>query len=587
VTLSHRGRVTVALTLGIPLLAAFCVLVQWPIWVHGSVVLAAANLLVTVTFFATAVFIYGEPRHRLTGAALAAAALLWPVDWINEWNTGLFPILAALEGPLASLLAVWALLRYPAAWTRRRPDLLIGLALVLVQGLACLPVVTSLPQWHGLSATTPWLGWWPGQRPYLVTRDLYNYGIIGVAVIAVVALVARWLRLTGPDRVVMRPVAVAVMVAGALTAAGGIALVLPVSTATVDAVYTVEGVALVGVPFTFLIAAARRWQARERVPALIRDLGFSPTAAHAQQALRAALDDQGLRLLYRIGGDWVDIDGAPQPGVPADDPGTAVVTESGTANVMLCTARPLVARYRAVVLAAVRAAGLVLENTSLQAAIRNQIHEVEESAHRLSAGVDAERRSIQAAVSGICGAELAPLSAVLEELRAGDGSPGLAASVTTGHDLLVRAEVDLLRLGGGLSPAGLSEVGLAESLTDTARHLGPHITVSVEAGLLAADLQAAAYFVLSELMTNAAKHAPAAATTVRAVRSETELVLRVTDDGPGGADPAGSGLRGIADRVADLSGTMTVDSPRGRGTTVRVSLPVTADPARRQRELSG
>jgi hypothetical protein len=79
----------------------------------------------------------------------------------------------------------------------------------------------------------------------------------------------------------MRPVAVAVIVAGALTVAGGIALVLPVSMSAVDAVYTVEGVALLGVPFTFLIAAARRWQARERVPSLIRNLGFSPSPAHA------------------------------------------------------------------------------------------------------------------------------------------------------------------------------------------------------------------------------------------------------------------------------------------------------------------
>jgi hypothetical protein len=206
-------------------------------------------------------------------------------------------------------------------------------------------------------------------------------------------------------------------VAGTLTAAGGIGLVLPISTSDVDALYTVEGVALVGVPFTFLIVAARRWQARERVPALIRGLGFSPTPAYAQRVLRAALDDRGLRLLYRIGGDWVDVDGAPQAQVPADDPRTSVVTESASSNVMLCTAKPLVDRYGEIVLASVRAAALALENTSLQAAIKNQIHEVKESAQRLSSGVGAERRSIQAAVSSICGAELAHLSAVLEELR--------------------------------------------------------------------------------------------------------------------------------------------------------------------------
>ena len=88
-------------------------------WTPGHLGLAAANLLVSVFFFATSVFVYAEPGHRLTGATLAAAALLWPLNWVNEWKAGPLPLIAALEGPLYGLLAVWALLRYPAPWPRR------------------------------------------------------------------------------------------------------------------------------------------------------------------------------------------------------------------------------------------------------------------------------------------------------------------------------------------------------------------------------------------------------------------------------------------------------------------------------------
>src|SRR6201999_2181720 len=139
-------------------------------------------------------------------------------------------------------------------WSRRRGDVATLGIVAVIQAGATLQVLTSLPQWHGLSPDTTWLAW-------------------------------------GPDREVMRPVMVAIILAGALTAAGGIAVAVQRSTATIDTLYTLENVALAGVPLTFLIAAARRWLARERVPELIRQLGFSPTPATAQDALRQVLND--------------------------------------------------------------------------------------------------------------------------------------------------------------------------------------------------------------------------------------------------------------------------------------------------------
>ena len=85
----------------------------------------------------------------------------------------------------------------------------------------------------------------------------------------------------------------------------------------------------------------------------------------------------------------------------------------------------------------------------------------------------------------------------------------------------------------------------------------------------------AAYFVVAESLTNVAKYAHASRATVRVERANGRIVVAVADDGVGGADPAsGTGLRGLADRIAVLEGRLDVDSPPGRGTTVTARIPV-------------
>jgi signal transduction histidine kinase len=100
--------------------------------------------------------------------------------------------------------------------------------------------------------------------------------------------------------------------------------------------------------------------------------------------------------------------------------------------------------------------------------------------------------------------------------------------------------------------------------------------VGEPAGRLPAAVETAAYFFVSEALTNVAKYAHAEHATVRVRRANGRLLLEVSDDGVGGAAPtAGSGLHGLADRVAALDGTLEIASPPGRGTRVSVQLPCT------------
>jgi signal transduction histidine kinase len=554
-----RRAVLTALLAGVPLAGLYCVAAQRPLWEPATAGLAAVNLLVTVSFFATGVFVSAEPGHRVTGTVLIIAALLWPLNWVNVWMAGPWPLVAALEGPLATILAVWALLRYPVHWPRRWHEAVVTAVLVTLQLLAALPVLTSRPEWRpGQPASLTWLAWWPDRTAAAVTERIYSYSCVVVAIAATIALITRLARLTGPDRPVFRPVLFAIAAAGGLSIVSSLTLVISLPHSTVITVDELEGLALASVPVAFLAASARKWLARERVLALIASLGPAPTPGQVQDVLRTALGDPTLTLLYQVpgvSGGLVDTGGVPAPG-----------------GVVLLTGEPLLARYPELVRAAASVAGLALQNTSLQAAISAQIYLVGQSAGRLDAAVGAERRRIRTAVSELCDAELAVIAGRLAELvQAGEEAAGPARGA---QDLLAGVVHELACLADGTGPPELARLGLAVALTSAAARLSPRITVRADPGPLPSGVAAAAWFAASELMTNAVKHGGGCAIEVTACRADGGLLVEVRDDGPGGADPAGSGLRGMAERAVSLSGSLVVSSVPGAGTRATVRLPL-------------
>ena len=114
------GRTVAVAALGGPAVLAWGVAADWPLRATHGPTFLAVNAAVGLAYFLAGTVLLDEPGHRTTGSVLVAAGLLWPLNWVNEWGTGPWPLVAALQGPLASLLALWAVLRYPRHWPGRR-----------------------------------------------------------------------------------------------------------------------------------------------------------------------------------------------------------------------------------------------------------------------------------------------------------------------------------------------------------------------------------------------------------------------------------------------------------------------------------
>jgi signal transduction histidine kinase len=151
------------------------------------------------------------------------------------------------------------------------------------------------------------------------------------------------------------------------------------------------------------------------------------------------------------------------------------------------------------------------------------------------------------------------------------------------RELLATAQADLARgldelreLARGIHPVMLTERGLGAALDALAARAPVPVEVTTLPGeRLAAPVEAAAYYVVAEAITNVAKYAHASSATVSVGRSNGTATVTVSDDGVGGADPAGgSGLRGLAARVEALNGRLDIDSPHGGGTRITAEIPL-------------
>jgi signal transduction histidine kinase len=398
-----------------------------------------------------------------------------------------------------------------------------------------------------------------------------------VALATAFLLVRRWRAATAPQRRAVAPV---------LWAGSATVLLLAVSIAN-DAVDDPLGQApkwavyfvFASVPVAVLIVLLQQRLARGAVAGLVVELGDRASGNDLAAALARTLGDPSLEIAYwfESGARYVDRDGL-SVALPEPESGrVATVVERDGQPIAALVHDAALNENAELVQSVCAAAALTLENERLQAELRARLAELQASRARLVEATEAERRRIERDLHDGTQQRLVSIamSLGLAEAKLPADPRSARPIVREAREALSLALAELRELSQGIHPSILSERGLEAALDDLCRRAAlPAALECSLGGRLPVQIEAAAYFVVSEALANAAKHSHATEVRVSARVERNSLVVEVADDGIGGAGGGGgSGLRGLSDRVEALGGAMTVSSPPGRGTAIRAEIP--------------
>jgi signal transduction histidine kinase len=478
----------------------------------------------------------------------------------------------AFQGYYDALLA-WLVLAWPSGllrWTSSRIVIAAFLAILAMRSVARLILFHSTLELDVGDAAAV-------DRYIADTtiRDqldgLARLGIGLVAIAVVVLIVARWRSASAAGRRIVGPILVGGLAFTTAIAVESVGAVLPTTFLERTLVWDIGHWATVAtalaVPLAILVSLRGDRVARGRVADLVDDLSVADEHGDCdlRSVLAEALGDPTLQLV--TGGD----------GIPAatDTRGVTPLVRRGRVLGALVHDPALVDRPR-LLRSVAGVAALAVENDRLHAEVIDQLREVQASRARIVAAADAERRRIERDLHDGAQQRLVTLAIGLELARgrAAATDPELAATIDGARRDLELGLAELRELARGLHPTVLNEDGLAAAIRGLADRCPIPVAVDVPDRRCPPAVESTAYFVVAEALTNVARSADATTGWVSARVVEGRLELEIRDDGRGGADARrGSGLQGMADRVAALDGTFVVDSPLGGGTRILVVLP--------------
>ncbi|HEX4747505.1 MAG TPA: histidine kinase [Gaiellaceae bacterium] len=404
---------------------------------------------------------------------------------------------------------------------------------------------------------------------------LVAFGVLGTTF---VVLVLRKFRRSSPRaRRVNLPLLVAAVAASLWAILNGILTFVEDPPEIIYDLFWWQIASLIALPLAMLWGLLRARLARVHVGELVVHLEETPVDG-LRDEIALALEDPTLELGLWIPdrGIYVDSSSA-ELAVPEDGEARAVTfVEHDGAPLAVLVHDPTLREEPKLVEAVAAAARLALVNARLHAEVRSQLETVQESRARIAAAADEERRRIERDLHDGAQQRLVALALELRsaqrQLDANDDAEVARLLSSTADELQVAVE-ELRELAHGIHPGILTQGGLAHALEALAARAPLAVTVEATAERFAPEIEATAYFVACEALTNAVKHAGASRASIGARRENGLLVVEVADDGRGGADVDGSGLRGLSDRVEARGGRLVVESSTGSGTRVRGEIP--------------
>ncbi|HEX5826777.1 MAG TPA: histidine kinase [Candidatus Limnocylindrales bacterium] len=544
-----------------------------------------SDLLGGWAFMATGLIAWRRLPDRRIGPIAIAVGFAWFVGSYGPSGTPWVRYLAGgLQGWFVPLIA-WLALAYPTGRVASRAGRVVLLAYVGVQAawtaarllldvpLAWYPCPTCASSATAFTAT---------QSTIEAIGPLFGLAFGACAAATVVVLGHRLATTTPVGRRRLLPVALTGILIAASLMVVEVERVLGnglIPHGLTPALLNALSIAVAAAVLAGLLAEQA---SRSAVADVVGGLEDGSSIAALQAALAAALGDPSLRVLAWDAATSCYRDEHEMPAEPpVEDDRQAVMRLGDGSRPLGIVIHDPALRDDPGLASAVRAAvRLHVENARLEAEVRRQLEDVRASRARLVEAADTERRRLERDLHD--GAQQRLVGVALDVRRARarlpDGAePALVAALEDAATDVSLAIAELRELARGIHPSILTEGGLGPALESLAARSRIPVDLADElAGArFSPSVEATAYFVAAEGLTNAAKAADAAEVRVRAARRDALLEVEVIDDGVGGADPArGSGLRGLEDRITAIGGTLRIESEPGHGTRLLARLPV-------------
>jgi signal transduction histidine kinase len=519
------------------------------------------------------------------GTWLTVSGLLGPLAFMVGSGSELLIVASAVAFVTATGLGIAVLAAFPSGRLGRGESLAVAATCLLVlvfrlQQVVLADPVRSIPGWR---EPNPFR-----LSPPQAAVDVFSigYDVVGIGVLLVFGfwLARRWLALKGPGRRSIEPVLLGGLAFVAASVVQAAVEITAPNDQLVQAVRFVHTLSFSAISLGFMAGLLRVRMARSAIADLVVELGETPEPAELRRALAAALHDPSLEVLLWSSetGTYTGASGLPVADVDAAAGNRAVTAleRAGTPLAAILHDKALL-DDPGLVSSVATAVRLTVENERLHREVQAQLAEVRASRTRIVEAADAERRRLERDIHDGAQQRLVALSLALgrakAEMESGPGAeaPALAASLAQASDEARAALAELRDLARGIHPAILTQAGLDAAVGSLVERSAVPARLQGSIGRrLPPQLEATTYFVVSEGLANAAKHARASEVLVTLSLADGGLAVELTDDGCGGADiEAGQGLQGLRDRVEAVGGTLEVASPPGSGTTVRAVMP--------------
>ncbi len=550
-----------------------------------------STLLIGWSFIGTGLFAWWRRPRNLIGVLMVAVGFSWLVQGLiaadNPW---LFTIGGFLS-PLAYGFLIHMMLAFPDGRLHTRLERLTVIGVYV--DVIVLQVASTLffePSSHPGECT----GCPSNHLLISDSKDVVEFfsglqTVLALVVIVLlgVALWRHWRPVPAAQRRQLMPVLATTAFALAVVVLRLVAQAVGASDHTTTLLFIGVLVSLAVVPFAFLAGILRsRLSRAEAVSELVASLGSGvDRRRRMRDALAEALGDPELRIAYRVNEGWVDADGLPAEMTEGPGQVTALWTDDGWTSDSDVSRQPIaaviydgsLAEERELIRAIGGAIGLALENERLDAELRANLKELRASRARIVEAGYRERRRVERDLHDGAQQRLMALGISLRLARTRMSADPAAAGELIDEAMteLAATTAELREFARGIHPAVLTDRGIDAALDGLASRSPIPVEVLARPGeRFSGPVESTAYFVIAEALTNVARYADAQTARVRIERVNGYVEVEIADDGSGGADPAaGTGLSGLADRVAALDGVLKVESPPGAGTTVSARIP--------------